>query len=106
MEGCNSCHEALNHAYVVIKAPDQAFFANQDFRSRNDEQRVSRSLVLHHRHVHVSSIGTSTIGTHARQTVSTSNSLVRTVIGRPRGGALLIGGREVHSASDRPPVKR
>jgi len=31
-EGCNSCHEALNHGYIVIKAPDQSFFANQDFR--------------------------------------------------------------------------
>jgi hypothetical protein len=31
-EGCNSCHAALNHGYIVIKAPDQSFFANQDFR--------------------------------------------------------------------------
>jgi hypothetical protein len=31
-EGCNSCHAALNHDYIVIKAPDQSFFANQDFR--------------------------------------------------------------------------
>jgi hypothetical protein len=31
-EGCNSCHAALNHGYIIIKAPDQSFFANQDFR--------------------------------------------------------------------------
>ncbi len=30
--GCNSCHTALNHAYVVIKVPDQSAFQNQDFR--------------------------------------------------------------------------
>ena len=31
-EGCNSCHAALNHSFVVIKAPDQSVFPNQDFR--------------------------------------------------------------------------
>jgi hypothetical protein len=30
--GCNSCHAALDHAYVVINAPDQSAFLNQDFR--------------------------------------------------------------------------
>jgi hypothetical protein len=30
--GCNACHTALNHAYVVIKLPDQSAFENQDFR--------------------------------------------------------------------------
>jgi hypothetical protein len=30
--GCNGCHAALNHAYVVIKEPDQSAFLNQDFR--------------------------------------------------------------------------
>jgi hypothetical protein len=30
--GCNGCHTALNHAYVVIKVPDQSTFQNQDFR--------------------------------------------------------------------------
>lgn len=32
-EGCNSCHAALNHPFVVIKTPDQSGFANQDFRA-------------------------------------------------------------------------
>lgn len=32
-DGCNACHTALNHAYVVIKVPDQSAFANQDFRT-------------------------------------------------------------------------
>jgi hypothetical protein len=31
-DGCNSCHAALNHAFVVIKVPDQSAFLNQDFR--------------------------------------------------------------------------
>ena len=31
-DGCNGCHTALSHAYVVIKAPDQSAFQNQDFR--------------------------------------------------------------------------
>jgi hypothetical protein len=30
--GCNGCHTALNHAYVVIKVPDQSAFQNEDFR--------------------------------------------------------------------------
>jgi hypothetical protein len=32
-EGCNSCHMATNHSYVVIKAPEQSAFLNQDFRA-------------------------------------------------------------------------
>jgi len=32
-DGCNSCHAALNHPYIVIQAPDQSSFANQNFRS-------------------------------------------------------------------------
>jgi hypothetical protein len=32
-QGCNGCHAATNHAFVVIKAPDQSSFLNQDFRS-------------------------------------------------------------------------
>ena len=32
-DGCNGCHTTLNHAYVVIKTPDQSAFQNQDFRS-------------------------------------------------------------------------
>ena len=32
--GCNTCHEALNHPFVVIKAPDHSEFSNQDFRPR------------------------------------------------------------------------
>jgi hypothetical protein len=31
-EGCNSCHAATEHGYIVIKAPDRSTFANQDFR--------------------------------------------------------------------------
>jgi hypothetical protein len=31
-EGCNSCHAALNHAFIVIKEPDRSQFGNQDFR--------------------------------------------------------------------------
>jgi hypothetical protein len=31
--GCNACHTALGHAFVVIQAPDQSFFANQVFRT-------------------------------------------------------------------------
>lgn len=30
--GCNGCHAALGHAYVVIQVPDQSAFLNQDFR--------------------------------------------------------------------------
>jgi hypothetical protein len=30
--GCNSCHVALNHPYIVIQVPDQSTFANQNFR--------------------------------------------------------------------------
>jgi hypothetical protein len=30
--GCNSCHEALNHPYLVIKVPDTTGYPNQDFR--------------------------------------------------------------------------
>ena len=32
-DGCNSCHVALNHPFVVIKAPDQSSFPNQEFRA-------------------------------------------------------------------------
>lgn len=28
---CNNCHEAANHRFVVIKAPDRSNFPNQDF---------------------------------------------------------------------------
>src|SRR5262249_50859021 len=31
-EGCNSCHVALNHKFIVIKEPDRSLFGNQDFR--------------------------------------------------------------------------
>jgi mono/diheme cytochrome c family protein len=30
-QGCNACHIELNHAYVVIKAPDASAFPDQDF---------------------------------------------------------------------------
>jgi hypothetical protein len=29
--GCNGCHAALNHAYIVIKEPDQSAFLNPGF---------------------------------------------------------------------------
>lgn len=32
--GCNKCHEALRHPFVVIKAPDHSEFPNQDFAPR------------------------------------------------------------------------
>jgi hypothetical protein len=33
-QGCNACHSALNHPFVVIKPPDASTFANQDFGAR------------------------------------------------------------------------
>jgi hypothetical protein len=30
-QGCNACHAAADHAFVVIKAPDASNFPNQDF---------------------------------------------------------------------------
>jgi hypothetical protein len=30
-QGCNACHMELDHAYVVIKAPDASAFPNQEF---------------------------------------------------------------------------
>lgn len=32
--GCNACHTAADHPYVVIKAPDVSAFPNQDFAPR------------------------------------------------------------------------
>ncbi|MGH6672309.1 MAG: hypothetical protein ACRECV_10110 [Xanthobacteraceae bacterium] len=29
--GCNACHTALDHPFVVIKAPDRSAFPDQDF---------------------------------------------------------------------------
>jgi hypothetical protein len=31
--GCNSCHTALNHAFVVIKAPQASSFPDQEFNA-------------------------------------------------------------------------
>lgn len=31
-QACNACHQSLNHAAVVIKAPDATMFSDQDFR--------------------------------------------------------------------------
>ena len=31
--GCNSCHTALNHGFIVIKAPDTSAFPNQEFKA-------------------------------------------------------------------------
>ena len=33
-QGCNACHQAVDHPFVVIKAPDASAFPNQDFRAR------------------------------------------------------------------------
>ena len=33
--GCNACHAALGHGHVVIQAPDQSTFLNQNFRAKN-----------------------------------------------------------------------
>jgi hypothetical protein len=32
-QGCNACHVALDHPYVVIKTPDASAFPNQEFDS-------------------------------------------------------------------------
>lgn len=32
--GCNACHAAVDHPFVVIKAPDTSAFPNQDFKPR------------------------------------------------------------------------
>jgi hypothetical protein len=31
-QGCNNCHATMDHAYVVIKAPDSSPFPNQEFK--------------------------------------------------------------------------
>ena len=33
-QGCNACHVAVDHPYVVIKAPDASGFPNQEFSPR------------------------------------------------------------------------
>jgi len=33
-QGCNACHAAVDHPFVVIKTPDASAFANQDFSPR------------------------------------------------------------------------
>jgi hypothetical protein len=33
-QGCNACHAAVDHPFVVIKAPDASAFPNQDFGPR------------------------------------------------------------------------
>jgi hypothetical protein len=33
-EACNTCHSALDHAYVVIRAPTISPYADQDFSAR------------------------------------------------------------------------
>lgn len=30
-QGCNACHQSVDHPFVVIKAPDAAAFPDQDF---------------------------------------------------------------------------
>lgn len=34
-QGCNACHAATDHPYVVIRMPDALAFPNQDFRPRH-----------------------------------------------------------------------
>jgi hypothetical protein len=31
-DGCNSCHAALNHGFIVIKVPEASAFPNQEFK--------------------------------------------------------------------------
>ena len=31
-DGCNSCHTALNHGFIVIKVPQASAFPNQEFK--------------------------------------------------------------------------
>jgi len=33
-QGCNACHQAVDHPFVVIKPPDASAFPNQDFKPR------------------------------------------------------------------------
>jgi hypothetical protein len=33
-QGCNACHQAVDHPFVVIKVPDAPAFPNQDFKPR------------------------------------------------------------------------
>src|SRR5579863_4456856 len=33
-QGCNACHQAVDHPFVVIKTPDASAFPNQEFRAR------------------------------------------------------------------------
>jgi len=33
-QGCNACHAAVDHPYVVIKPPDASAFPNQEFSPR------------------------------------------------------------------------
>jgi hypothetical protein len=33
-QGCNACHAAVEHPFVVIKPPDASAFPNQDFSTR------------------------------------------------------------------------
>jgi hypothetical protein len=33
-QGCNACHQAVDHPFVVIKAPDASVFPDQEFNAR------------------------------------------------------------------------
>ena len=33
-QGCNACHQAVDHPFVVIKAPDASAFPDQNFSAR------------------------------------------------------------------------
>jgi hypothetical protein len=33
-QGCNACHAAVDHSFVIIKTPDASAFPNQDFKAQ------------------------------------------------------------------------
>jgi hypothetical protein len=33
-QGCNACHAAIDHPYIVIKTPDASAFPDQDFKAQ------------------------------------------------------------------------
>lgn len=41
-QGCNACHAAVDHPYVVIKTPDASAFPNQDFKARRSNNKNAR----------------------------------------------------------------
>jgi hypothetical protein len=33
-QGCNACHAAVEHSFVIIKTPDASAFPNQEFKAQ------------------------------------------------------------------------